>query len=117
MMPILVKTHDVRRGRKAKVRHRWLRAAGTGVNGLKHIENVHVEKLSKVSKNKFELRIFSDTLKKNVFNLSFCHLNGNSYEASSNTSIVQIYCGVEHRSEGMINPLPIGLPNVASYMY
>ena len=33
MMPILVKSDDVRRGRKAKVRHRRLRAA-TGVNGL-----------------------------------------------------------------------------------
>ena len=36
MIPILVKSDDVRRGRKAKVHHGWLRAVtgGTGVNGL-----------------------------------------------------------------------------------
>lgn len=64
------------------------------------IENFHVEKLSKVSKNKFELRNLLDTLEKH-FNLFFCHLNNNSYEASSNTSIIQICCGVEHCPEGI----------------
>lgn len=34
--------------------------------------------------------------------LFFCHLNNNSYEASSNTSIIQICCGVEHCPEGVI---------------
>ena len=41
-MLILVKSHDVRRGRKAKVRHGRLRVAravmgGTGVKGLKEV--------------------------------------------------------------------------------
>ena len=39
MMPILVKSDDVRRGRKAKVRHGRSRAVmgGTGVSGLNNI--------------------------------------------------------------------------------
>ena len=37
MMPILVKSDDVRSGRKAKVRHGWLRGGGTGVNRLRNI--------------------------------------------------------------------------------
>ena len=34
MMPILVKSDYVKRGRKAKVRHGRFSAGGTGVNGL-----------------------------------------------------------------------------------